>query len=109
MNCCLLFHGQKYKKKVKRSDFCFFVSLFAHLHKKCASTRTLASYDVLAARKQRQQFGRHRTADEGEDADGRNDNPYWEQRIGHVAAYQPLGNMVEEENVHQIHSKSEFG
>lgn len=89
--------------------FVFFVSLFAHLHTKSAYTRTLASYDILAARKQRQQFGRHRTADEGEDADDRNDNPYREQRIGHIAAYQPLGNVVEEENVHQIHAKSEFG
>ena len=69
----------------------------------------LTSNDVLASREQRQQLGRYRAANETEQTDGRNGKPNGKQWIGNITANQPLRDVVEEEYVHQIHAKRQFG
>ena len=69
----------------------------------------LTAHNIFTARKERQQFGGYGTAHKSEHTNGRNSEPNRKQRISHITTYQPLGYVIEEEDMHQVHAEGEFG
>ena len=68
-----------------------------------------STYYVFTAGNQRDEFCGDCTAQEREQSDNWNGQPYGQYRVSNIAVNNPLGYERQEEDVHQIHAKGELG